>query len=659
MYSSGTGSLAVWARSADFNTKINIAAPNGVIVGTDDSNGWNQPGDIDNAAVNVQLTQVGEYEVQISASGGNYGNGNFKAYINPGCDFLQMYSGHDPQYVFGISSSNYVCICDNGGQIAFFNIGTGTVEKAYRNGTGSYTGVVQSYGACYSKQQDRVFAWIYDGGISNDAIIEFDNTGSFVAVHSLAAYVIGYGVTCYDQVNDRFFLLRTGMTSQYNGARFIVWDCATRTVVDNEVKFLTITPGSTAYCTYADVNNRYYVSFHNLTNNCAMTWIDASSLANSGSTNQGTHDFIQYISESKVIGATRNNSGGNDYRGFCFFDPVTDTLKYTSPMLWYFEGGTNFDPCQNVITVGIDNGGGTSNANGLLCFDGQYNVVNFIPVQNTGYGQYLYGIGYVATSSRLYIGTMDYNSSNSLYSCKISCPTGSATFNPVYTDQINLTLSSGSTIMNWTFYRNDNDGFILERSASGDPDYVWYQNFGKATRTYTDYNVTGSPTDVVAYHYRMASFSGSVTGSYASASITFKAPGPELVTNGGFETGDFTGWTQTNASYTSIKAAPNPTRVHTGNYGLEKGDYPTEGFISQVLTTGAGNSYTYKLWIYGDSGTTVHIYWEGSVIATISDPAQAWTLYNYSVTATGPTSEIKIGVQDNNAYIGIDDISVS
>src|SRR5207342_1372158 len=66
-----------------------------------------------------------------------------------------------------------------------------------------------------------------------------------------------------------------------------------------------------------------------------------------------------------------------------------------------------------------------------------------------------------------------------------------------------------------------------------------------------------------------------------------------LVTNGGFETGDFTGWTNGgNTGFTGV----DPGIQHSGTYGAFFGPIGSNGFLSQTLATTAGGVYTLSFW---------------------------------------------------------------
>jgi hypothetical protein len=75
--------------------------------------------------------------------------------------------------------------------------------------------------------------------------------------------------------------------------------------------------------------------------------------------------------------------------------------------------------------------------------------------------------------------------------------------------------------------------------------------------------------------------------------VTLTTPPPPGITNGGFETGDFSGWTRTGASTAVVPPAVTPGGCHSGSYCARLGNTgPTNGdsSISQTFTVPSGAS---------------------------------------------------------------------
>jgi len=138
--------------------------------------------------------------------------------------------------------------------------------------------------------------------------------------------------------------------------------------------------------------------------------------------------------------------------------------------------------------------------------------------------------------------------------------------------------------------------------------------------------------------------------------------GQNIVSNGGFETGDFSGW-NLNAASTQVGSLRG--LVHSGHYGAELGQPGTLGYLSQTLPTTAGHIYLLSLWIdnpqnpYGATPNEFLVQWEGATIYDGVDlPFSKWTNLKFYVTATNSGSLLQFGFQDDLYYLGLDDISV-
>src|ERR1700691_6006704 len=88
------------------------------------------------------------------------------------------------------------------------------------------------------------------------------------------------------------------------------------------------------------------------------------------------------------------------------------------------------------------------------------------------------------------------------------------------------------------------------------------------------------------------------------------ASAANLVTNGGFETGDFTGWSisgpQTGPPFiqvsgpTTYAVALNP---YQGNYFAELGFNGSDGTLSQTIATTPGTVYNFSYAYFAEPGT--------------------------------------------------------
>jgi hypothetical protein len=146
-----------------------------------------------------------------------------------------------------------------------------------------------------------------------------------------------------------------------------------------------------------------------------------------------------------------------------------------------------------------------------------------------------------------------------------------------------------------------------------------------------------------------------------------------LVQNGGFETGDFTGWTlvgngtvSTPFGTTVYNAVENSASysavVHSGNYGAFLGDIQL-ATLSQTLPTVAGENYLLSLWVDNITNGTVQqfqVNWDNKNIYGLTNPpAFSWTNLQFIVTAAGANTALQIGAENDPAYFGLDDINVT
>ena len=132
-----------------------------------------------------------------------------------------------------------------------------------------------------------------------------------------------------------------------------------------------------------------------------------------------------------------------------------------------------------------------------------------------------------------------------------------------------------------------------------------------------------------------------------------------LVQNGGFEIGDFTGWTQSgNTGYTSVQSS----FPLSGTFSAFFGPIGSDGFISQALVTTPGQSYTVSFWLQnGASGANdFRLYWDGSEIYNFFNAsAFGYTQYSFVEQATTSSTELSMGFRNVPNFFFLDDVDVS
>ncbi|MBM3968159.1 MAG: hypothetical protein FJ308_24340, partial [Planctomycetes bacterium] len=121
-----------------------------------------------------------------------------------------------------------------------------------------------------------------------------------------------------------------------------------------------------------------------------------------------------------------------------------------------------------------------------------------------------------------------------------------------------------------------------------------------------------------------------------------------LIKNGGFETGDFTGWTQVgDTGSRSVEDGTGciPRRYPaSGNYLSAFGnDGP--GGIEQLIDTVPGSYYTVEFAFFNGPWTSEFYFqatWDGQVVFDLRKPeaAAGWRYHRYTVQATGARSKV-------------------
>jgi hypothetical protein len=146
-----------------------------------------------------------------------------------------------------------------------------------------------------------------------------------------------------------------------------------------------------------------------------------------------------------------------------------------------------------------------------------------------------------------------------------------------------------------------------------------------------------------------------------SLALVQSAAAVQLVTNGGFETDDFTGWTVTPAADSSfVFVAGNP---HTGNFAAWFGAYgSTPDIISQTLPTVVGTSYKINFWLqaFDDGINSFSASFGGNTLLTLTNQtAFPYTSYSYQVVATGSSTVLSFSGTPLVSFWNLDDVTVT
>jgi hypothetical protein len=157
----------------------------------------------------------------------------------------------------------------------------------------------------------------------------------------------------------------------------------------------------------------------------------------------------------------------------------------------------------------------------------------------------------------------------------------------------------------------------------------------------------------------------------AAAAIALAAFSPasaaNLITNGGFETGDFTGWTVAAGATGVVAGGFNGHPAHSGNFfaalGDTSGSFPF-GTLSQTISTVSGQLYTLKYFLASDGELPNYFdaNWNGvlvtgSLLSNLPDSRPNYTQYSFTVTGTG-SDTLLFHEQNVPAYLALDDVSL-
>lgn len=160
-------------------------------------------------------------------------------------------------------------------------------------------------------------------------------------------------------------------------------------------------------------------------------------------------------------------------------------------------------------------------------------------------------------------------------------------------------------------------------------------------------------------HVRIShSFAGWVATVALIASVAAHA---NIVTNGGFETGNFTGWTQFgDTSFTGVDSLSPQSGVFAAFAGPS-----APGGIFQTLATTPGRSYVVDFWLMNEADVLGQVTpnsfafsWGGVPRLTLSNASVfGYTHYSFILLATSASTDLRFTFQHGPAFWDLDTVS--
>ncbi|MGA2904435.1 MAG: PEP-CTERM sorting domain-containing protein [Candidatus Korobacteraceae bacterium] len=148
----------------------------------------------------------------------------------------------------------------------------------------------------------------------------------------------------------------------------------------------------------------------------------------------------------------------------------------------------------------------------------------------------------------------------------------------------------------------------------------------------------------------------------ASAPATFAQ---NLLTNGSFETGDYTGWTEGgNFEFSQVVSGAfyDYSGAQQGTYYSTMGPVGSDGTLSQSFSDQMGQQYLVGFWFasVGDDPSDFSVKWDNTTLLSLTNPDTGanWTYYSYYVTGTG-NDTLSFAFRDDPAYVALDNVIVS
>jgi hypothetical protein len=170
--------------------------------------------------------------------------------------------------------------------------------------------------------------------------------------------------------------------------------------------------------------------------------------------------------------------------------------------------------------------------------------------------------------------------------------------------------------------------------------------------------------DILSWNYQ------SIPVPQVASLVATSMTSPNLVTNGGFETGNFNGWTLAGfggGEANIITGTAGGSGVHSGTHGAQFGP-GSIGTITQTLATTPGASYNLDFYVsnpIGGTGTEwlAKVGATGTALTTLIDvhdaPRFNYRHFTFTFTATSTSTDVQLGFAHPPDWFYLDDVSVT
>jgi len=151
-----------------------------------------------------------------------------------------------------------------------------------------------------------------------------------------------------------------------------------------------------------------------------------------------------------------------------------------------------------------------------------------------------------------------------------------------------------------------------------------------------------------------------IAGLFLAAAAANATP---ILVNGSFETGDFTGWTDTgNTTFDGVASGGFTYGPVDGTYFANFGAVGSDSTLSQTFSDTSGQSYNLSFWFASDGGSPADFSAsiDSTTLLSIGPvvPGSGFTNYSFNFTGTG-SDTLSFTNRNDPAYNYLDNISVT